>query len=217
MKKIHFSHSIMAVVLSSVLASGAVLAQDTRADKSAMPEDKAPMMSDQAHDKAHRTGDKARDAANKAESYVDDSVVTTKVKAELLKADHIKSNDISVETNDGIVTLTGFVASQDQVKEAIAVTEKVDGVKSVSDKLNVKDKDESTLKEYADDAMITSAVKAKFLTADGVPSMGISVETNDGVVQLTGNVDTKEEAARAEQVAKDVDDVKSVKNDLVVK
>ena len=215
MKKIHFSHSIMAVVLSSVLASGAVLAQDTRADK--MPEDKAPMMSEQAHDKAHRTGDKARDAANKAESYVDDSVVTTKVKAELLKADHIKSNDISVETNDGIVTLTGFVASQDQVKEAIAVTEKVDGVKSVSDKLNVKDKDESTLKEYADDAMITSVVKAKFLTADGVPSMGISVETNDGVVQLTGNVDTKEEAARAEQVAKDVDDVKSVKNDIVVK
>ena len=65
--------------------------------------------------------------------------------------------------------------------------------------------------------MITSAVKAKFLTADGVPSMGISVETNDGVVQLTGNVDTKEEATRAEQVAKDVDDVKSVKNDLVVK
>ena len=217
MKKIQFSPSIMAVVLSSVLASGAVLAQDTRADKSAMPEDKAPMMSDQAHDKAHRTGDKARDAANKAESYVDDSVVTTKVKAELLKADHIKSNDISVETNDGVVTLTGFVASQDKIKEAIAVTEKVDGVKSVSDKLNVKDKEESTLKEYADDAMITSAVKAKFLTADGVPSMGISVETNDGVVQLTGNVDTKEEATRAEQVAKDVDDVKSVKNDLVVK
>lgn len=217
MKKIQFSPSIMAVVLSSVLASGAVLAQDTRADKSAMPEDKAPMMSENAHDKAQRTGDKARDSANKAGNYVDDSVVTTKVKAELLKADHIKSNDISVETNDGVVTLTGFVASQDKIKEAIAVTEKVDGVKSVSDKLNVKDKEESTLKEYADDAMITSAVKAKFLTADGVPSMGISVETNDGVVQLTGNVDTKEEATRAEQVAKDVDDVKSVKNDLVVK
>ena len=200
-----------------MLASGAVLAQDTRADKSAMPEDKAPMMSENAHDKAQRTGDKARDSANKAGNYVDDSVVTTKVKAELLKADHIKSNDISVETNDGVVTLTGFVASQDKIKEAIAVTEKVDGVKSVSDKLNVKDKEESTLKEYADDAMITSAVKAKFLTADGVPSMGISVETNDGVVQLTGNVDTKEEATRAEQVAKDVDDVKSVKNDLVVK
>ena len=122
-----------------------------------------------------------------------------------------------METTNGVVTLSGFVASQEQIKHAVATAGKVEGVASVNDKLNVKDNADQSVKEYADDAMITSAVKAKFLTADGVPGLSISVETQDGVVQLTGDVASQAEATQAENVAKGVDGVQSVKNDLTIK
>lgn len=239
MKNTKFSYSIMAVVLSSALASGTVLAEDTMSDKASMMSSKAENTAERTGDKldhaadkagnlAERTGDKAEqladrtgekmdNATGKADNFMDDSIITTKVKAELLSNDAIESGDISVETEKGVVTLSGFVASQDQVQHALNVTEKVEGVQSVSDKLNVKGEDDQSLKEYADDAMITSAVKAKLLTDDVVPSLGVSVETQDGVVQLTGEVENDGQATQAENVAKGIDGVKSVKNDLKVK
>ena len=228
MKKTQFSYSIMAVVLSSVLASGGVLAEDTMTDKASMMSNKAEQATERTGDKldhaadkagnlAERTGDKAERAAEKTGDFMDDSIITTKVKAELLSNDSIESGDISVETDKGVVTLSGFVASQEQVKHAVDATGKVEGVQSVSNKLNIKGEDEQSLKEYADDAMTTSAVKAKLLTDDVVPSLGVSVETQDGVVQLSGEVETQAQSAQAEKVAKGVDGVKSVKNDLKIK
>lgn len=199
MKKLTFSPSMIAVVLSSVLAGGSAFAADSVSETSSA------------------ISTKVGNAADATKSTIDDAMVTTKVKGELLKNDAIDSGDISVETTNGVVTLSGFVDSQAQIKQAVDVAGQVEGVQSVSDKLNVKDKADQSVKEYADDAMITSAVKAKFLTADGVPAMGISVETQDGVVQLTGDVDTQAQATQAENVAKGVDGVQSVKNDLTIK
>ncbi|MNE99360.1 Osmotically-inducible protein Y precursor [compost metagenome] len=50
-----------------------------------------------------------------------------------------------------------------------------------------------------------------------MPSRNVKVETTDGVVQLSGEVKTQAQAERAESIAKAIDGVKSVKNDLVVK
>lgn len=228
MKKTQFSYSMMAVVLSSALASGTVLAEDTLSDKTSMMSTKAESAAERTDDKLDHAGDKAGNLADRtgekmdhamatADNFMDDSIITTKVKAELLSNESIESGDISVETEKGMVTLSGFVKSQDQVKRALDVTEKVEGVRSVSDKLNVKGEEDQSLKEYADDAMITSAVKARLLTDDIVPSLGVSVETQDGVVQLTGEVENDSQATQAEEVAKGIDGVNSVKNDLKVK
>jgi osmotically-inducible protein OsmY len=70
--------------------------------------------------------------------YVDDSVITTKVKAKLADDDFFKSFQISVETYKGIVQLSGFVNSQQAVNKASEIVRTVQGVKSVKNDLIVK-------------------------------------------------------------------------------
>ncbi len=70
--------------------------------------------------------------------YVDDSTITTKVKALLAEDDFLKSFQISVETYKGTVQLSGFVNSQDAVNKAGEITRSVKGVRSVKNNLIVK-------------------------------------------------------------------------------
>ena len=70
--------------------------------------------------------------------YVDDSVITTKVKALLAGDDFLKSFQISVETFKGIVQLSGFVNSQQAVDKAGQIARSVNGVTSVKNNLIVK-------------------------------------------------------------------------------
>lgn len=70
--------------------------------------------------------------------YIDDSTITTKVKAALLGAKDISSGSISVETFKGAVQLSGFVANAGQVTRAGEVASKVEGVKMVHNNLIVK-------------------------------------------------------------------------------
>ncbi len=70
--------------------------------------------------------------------YVDDSVITTKVKSMLAADDFLKSFQISVETFKGTVQLSGFVASQKAVDKASEIARSVKGVTSVKNDLVVK-------------------------------------------------------------------------------
>ena len=70
--------------------------------------------------------------------YVDDSVITTKVKSLLAEDDFLKSFQISVETYQGTVQLSGFVDSQKAVDKAVELVRSVKGVKSIKNSLIVK-------------------------------------------------------------------------------
>jgi len=70
--------------------------------------------------------------------YVDDTVITTKVKTELANDNLLKSFQISVETRKAIVQLSGFVDSQYAVDQAGRIARGVAGVKSVQNDLVVK-------------------------------------------------------------------------------
>ena len=70
--------------------------------------------------------------------YVDDSVITTKVKSLLAEDDFLKSFQISVETYKGIVQLSGFVNSQADIDRAVEVARSVKGVTSVKNDMRVK-------------------------------------------------------------------------------
>lgn len=70
--------------------------------------------------------------------YVDDSVITTKVKAAILNEPYLKSAEINVETFKGVVQLSGFVSSPSSVERAADVARAVGGVKSVKNDLRVK-------------------------------------------------------------------------------
>ncbi|WP_031387364.1 BON domain-containing protein [Desulfonatronum thiodismutans] len=70
--------------------------------------------------------------------YVDDTVITTKVKALLAEDDFLKSFKISVETYKGTVQLSGFVNSQQAANRAVELTRSVQGVGAVKNDLIVK-------------------------------------------------------------------------------
>ncbi|WP_340678881.1 BON domain-containing protein [Paraglaciecola sp.] len=70
--------------------------------------------------------------------YLDDSVITTSVKAAILKNKELKIAEINVETFKGVVQLSGFVNSQSDINTAVKVARSVKGVKSVKDDMQIK-------------------------------------------------------------------------------
>ena len=73
-----------------------------------------------------------------AGAYVDDTVITTKVKAAVLEEPSLKSAEINVETYKGVVQLTGFVSSRASIDKAVEVARSVKGVTSVKNDMVVK-------------------------------------------------------------------------------
>lgn len=70
--------------------------------------------------------------------YVDDTVITTKVKAAILGEPGLKVSEINVETFKGVVQLSGFVGTRDDIRSAVKVASAVDGVKSVKNDMQLK-------------------------------------------------------------------------------
>lgn len=70
--------------------------------------------------------------------YVDDTVITAKVKAAILEEPSLKASEINVETFKGIVQLSGFVTSQTAINKAVEVTRRINGVKSVTNSMRLK-------------------------------------------------------------------------------
>ncbi|MCS3902835.1 osmotically-inducible protein OsmY [Methylohalomonas lacus] len=70
--------------------------------------------------------------------YVDDTVITTKVKAAIFNEPTLKSAEINVETFKGVVQLSGFVSSQDNINRAVSVARNVGGVVSVENDMQLK-------------------------------------------------------------------------------
>lgn len=70
--------------------------------------------------------------------YVDDSVITTKVKAAIFNEPTLKSAEINVETFKGVVQLSGFVKYKADMDKAVEVTRSVKGVKSIKNDMRSK-------------------------------------------------------------------------------
>ena len=171
MTGLKISKTLLAVMLTSAVATGSAYAENATMDK--------------AQSGVESAGQKVDSSMNKVGNFMDDSTITAKVKAALVDHDSIKSTDISVKTDQKVVTLSGFVESQAQAEEAVKVAKGVEGVTSVSDKLHVRDSKETSVKGYAGDTAITSEVKAKLLADDIVPSRKVKVETTDGFQALS--------------------------------
>jgi osmotically-inducible protein OsmY len=70
--------------------------------------------------------------------YLDDTALTTKVKAAVFNEPTLKSAEINVETFKGVVQLSGFVNSQADINKAVEVTRSISGVKSVKNDMRIK-------------------------------------------------------------------------------
>ncbi|MCK9214978.1 MAG: BON domain-containing protein [Rhodoferax sp.] len=78
-------------------------------------------------------------------------------------------------------------------------------------------RDQQTVGAYIDDASITTQIKSRFFEDKAVAGTSISVETLNGVVMLSGFAKNATEKSTAESIARNVNGVKSVKNEIAVR
>ena len=86
-----------------------------------------------------------------------------------------------------------------------------------TDDSTTKVKTHESTGQYIDDSAITTKVKSKLLADEGLKGFDVKVKTYKGVVQLSGSVNSPQQAKRAIEIAQGVDGVKKVKNNLTVK
>ena len=147
---------------------------------------------------------------------VDDSVTTGRVKAALIADPVTKAHQIDVDTFKGTVQLNGFVDTAASKERASQVAKSTKGVTSVHNNLTVKTTGR-TGEQFVDDGAITVKVKAALAGDPRTKAHQVNVETREGNVQLSGFVDSSEAKSTAEELARAVDNVKSVDNQLDVK
>jgi len=165
-----------------------------------------------------------------------DRSVTAKINSDAVLATY--NLDVDADVSKNVVTLSGTVPTETLRMRAVDAAKSAKDGLVVTDKIDVKPGDVAR-KEYneemardqraraseagesigdsIDDAWIHTKIRSKLMMKGEFPGEGIHVDVKDNVVTLRGTVDTREEKMKAEQVAKDTEGVKSVKDQLVVK
>ena len=156
---------------------------------------------------------------------VSDATITAAVKSKLLWSKHTDGMDTKVITKDGKVELSGIVATKQAKQQAEKLAMNTDGVRAVSNQLEVsnttaKGKGEHNIKaeqsSLISDSWITTKVKSTFMYSSNVAGADISVNTEKGIVTLAGTVSSGVEQALAIELAQNIRGVKSVSSKQLV-
>ncbi len=123
----------------------------------------------------------------------------------------VLENDVKVKANDGIVTLTGTVQDKDERDLAADTVENLPGVLSVDNQIKV----EPTYPEHSD-AWMAFKIRSRLLVKANVSALSTTISVNAGNVVLSGTANSLAQKDLTEAYAKDIDGVKSVKNDIIV-
>lgn len=169
------------------------------------------------------------DTDNKWEKGAKDAWIDGKAEATLLFNGNLDSFDINTDVKDGNVVLTGKVENPVDKKLAEELVANIDGVVSVDNKLTIVADDDmdSDLSDDAEDAVdegtseltdakIATVIKTRLLMDTDISGFDIDVDVENGVVTLTGEVDSDAERDLAVEIAKNASDVKDVENNLRV-
>lgn len=148
-----------------------------------------------------------------SQRVVQDSNITTKVKAKLANDPALNLFRIDVDTRQGIVTLVGNVPTEDRKRRAADLTTTVEGVRMVENLLQIGSKRKTQMFE---DAVITSKITSGLIRNPATHALTIDVETTRGKVVLTGQVQSETERIEAEKIARSTNGVVSVENQLKV-
>jgi osmotically-inducible protein OsmY len=120
-------------------------------------------------------------------------------------------NHVKVDVDNGVATLTGKVRDDEQSRVAEDTAAAFSGVTQVVNKIKIK----SDLKEGSDE-WIAFKVRSRLLVKANVSLTNTKVDVRDGVVYLTGTADNTAQKELTEEYVKDLDGVRSVKNDIQV-
>jgi len=147
-----------------------------------------------------------------------DAWLTTKVKTALMFHRSVSAGTTEVYSKDGIVTLRGNAASQAQKELTTEYARDVEGVKDVRNEMTAANDTNiiRTVGERIDDASITAQVKMSLLYHRSTSALNTRVETNRGVVTLSGKAGNAAEMDLATKLASDVYGVRDVKNQMTI-
>ncbi|HEX3854001.1 MAG TPA: BON domain-containing protein [Polyangiaceae bacterium] len=131
------------------------------------------------------------------------------VETSLLRDPGVDSSGIHVASTDGIVALTGKANNLLTKRRAVRIAESVKGVRAVSDRieLDLKEQPDKQLTQEIQDALLFNTV---------TESDKIGVKAEQGIVDLTGQVQSDQDRKMAERIAEGVSGVRAVKNDVLV-
>jgi osmotically-inducible protein OsmY len=162
-------------------------------------------------DEERFAGDRTPASSKKERSTLNDMRITSAVKLKLLTTPDVPSTEINVDTFDGQVTLFGIVPSAEARAAAEIAAQKVNGVTSVKDQLEVVPR--SDLRRVdAEDQEIEKNLEAIF--KDRSELQYVKHEVRNGVVRLTGTVETGWDRLYAVRVVRNLSGARSVEEDI---
>jgi hyperosmotically inducible periplasmic protein len=154
---------------------------------------------------------------------IDDATITAAVKSKLTWSRHTEGLSTTVETKRGKVTLQGSADSAEAKALATSLARNTRGVTAVDNQLVIKNTTKPTVAanvgssaqdagQSMTDTWITTKVKATYMYSSNINSADISVNTEGGIVTLSGKVDSGAERALAIELAQNIRGVKSVQS-----
>ena len=177
-----------------------------------------------------------KSAAVQAGDKLADSWLTTKIQAQFFADDDIKSRFINVRSHDGLVTLKGFVESDDARRQVLEITRNTDGVKTIDDRQLLVGRPVSSAFETASvtppesaiatsgvvsapsssDSTVVTTIQSKFFLDPAIKTREIDVQVTNGVVTLKGSVASENERQQALLLARSAAGVQRVEDFMVV-
>ena len=152
---------------------------------------------------------------------VEDKSISASVKTRLLYHKKYKGYRIGTRTENSVVTLTGIVDNEFQRAEIETVAFQTRGVDRIINQLTIRDKPElKSVKDFgrqASDEFVEKRVETSILLNRHLSLRKIDVEADNGIVYLTGVVDSEPEKKLAESIANNILGVKQVQNNIVVR
>ena len=155
-------------------------------------------------------------SVNHVGHYLSDTAVTAKVKAAILDDKEIQVASLSVNTEQGKVTVSGFVSTMEDKDHLRLLVQKIPGVETLDNQLRVRRSKESSVKVYASDVATTSEAIMRLFADKQITTRHLHVATRHGEVFLTGAVPTHSEKQQVEKLVNRISGVQKVKNELKV-
>ena len=146
-------------------------------------------------------------------TQISDADIEAEAETRIAADPQLNPFEIDVDSEEGIVRLSGMVDDLDDVEAAEELVRNVDGVRGVDNDLTFG---EQAVEQRISDARLTSTVKSRLAADPAVVPTNVNVDVEAGVVTLTGRVETAEAKRRAEEIAAGTDGVLGVENLLRV-
>lgn len=154
----------------------------------------------------------------KWEQDISDSVITTKITAKFAESKNLNPLKIAVDTQDGVVTLSGYVKDRQAYVDALRIAKDTKGVKTVKDnELHIKKVNMALTDAYITARVEAAVLKAKVLDDETIPLVGINAKTVNGEVTLSGAVGNAQSIAYIIKRVNTIQGVKKIITFLEVK